>query len=526
MRRFFLALVGTAAAAFALDPPTALTVVSATNKQVKLAWAAGGNSATQYLIERRTLESTTYGTVATIVPDNNKVLATTYTDAAFDPFTAYVYRVRGVNTTPLPADVSSPTNEVTAGPPPYGYTRVVPTPDNLLVESTFGHHAEMALDPSGDPVLAWLFVDPNGDGDTSDSEIWALRWDRAHYTWTSPVRVAVPGSIESTGNFAQGFRLAVDRSTGAIGIAYLDRSVPMTWSLAVADSGDGGVTWRTRTLATDDAGSYTMPALALGAGKVHLTFYHDFDGIHYRSGKLADDPTTWSDELVPLLGASGYGPDSDVALDADGNPGVAYLVYTDDGHDEMFYRPGGNAAVANASSEGPADFWQLRLAFAGDNPSIAFAGQLDDQYFADYDHSLFLLTSADGGATWKGRLNIKSDGNTSISGPIDIAFDSKGLGAIVTEENGGNSTGVVCGLLKLSLSDSSGAWKTCGITATYTSGAESPNVRFVANDTMYMAFQTPTYPFDSTTGLELPAGVYFWRGPIGFTFPTAPPPQQ
>jgi hypothetical protein len=30
-----------------------------------------------------------------------------------------------------------------------------------------------------------------------------------------------------------------------------------------------------------------------------------------------------------------------------------------------------------------------------------------------------------------------------------------------------------------------------------------------ANDTMYMAFQTPTYPFDPTTGLELPAGLYF-----------------
>jgi hypothetical protein len=51
MRRFILALVGTAAAAFALDPPTALTVISATNRQVKLSWTAGGNAATQYLVK-------------------------------------------------------------------------------------------------------------------------------------------------------------------------------------------------------------------------------------------------------------------------------------------------------------------------------------------------------------------------------------------------------------------------------------------------------------------------------------------
>jgi len=299
----------------------------------------------------------------------------------------------------------------------------------------------------------------------------------------------------------------------------------MTWRIAIADSSDGGATWRTRTIAKDDAASYNEPALALGGGKVYLTYYHDFDGIRYRSGKMADDPTTWSDELAPSLGASGYGMDSDVALDADGNPGIAYVVFADDGHHEMFYRPGSNAVVANASADGPSDFWELRLAFAGDNPRIAFTGQMDSHYYDDYDHLLFILTSGDGGATWSARLNIKSDGNTSISGPIDMAFDSKGLGAIATEQNGGNSGGVVCGQLKLALSDGSGAWKTCGITATYTSGAQSPNVRFVANDTMYMAFQTPTYPFDATTGLELAAGVYFWRGPIGFAFPTGPAQQ-
>src|SRR5579883_1220671 len=60
MRKFLILLTCFAAAGFALDPPTALTVVTATNKQVKLSWTAGGTAATQYVVERRTLDSTTY----------------------------------------------------------------------------------------------------------------------------------------------------------------------------------------------------------------------------------------------------------------------------------------------------------------------------------------------------------------------------------------------------------------------------------------------------------------------------------
>jgi hypothetical protein len=526
MRTLAILLLSLASAGYALDPPTALSVVSATNRQVKLTWTAGGSAATQYAIERRALEATGFATVGTVLPDDKKVLATAYTDAGFDPFTAYVYRVRAVNTTPLVTEVSDPTNEVTVGPPPYGYTRVVETPDGLIYESNFGHQTEMALDASGDPVLAWLYLDPNADSDASDSELWWLRWDRAHYMWTAPAKLAVVGDVGSTGMYGPGFRLAVDRTTGALAVVYTDQTVVGTWRIAIADSTDGGANWRTRTVATDNQNFYRAPALALANGKVHLSLYHDFDGVHYLTGKLADDPTTWSDGLVPLLGGSGYGVDSDVAVDANGDAGVAYVAWVDGGHREMFYRPGSNAVVANTSGDGPADFWQLRLAFSGTNPRIAFAGQLDGLYFDSYDHQLFLLDSEDGGATWSPRVNLPSDGNSSVAGPIDLSFNSKGLGAIVNEVNSGNSDGVVCGRLKLSLSDSSGAWKMCGISSTTISAVESPNVKFAANDTMYMAFLTPSYPFDPSDPRELPAGIYFWRGPIGFTFPTAAPPQQ
>ncbi len=525
MRTLALLHFTLACSAFAaLQAPSALTVTSATNRQVKLSWTAGGSDANQYVVERRVLDNGTFAAIGTVVPDLNKVLATAYIDAAFDPFTAYIYRVRAVNTTPLPSDISDPTNEVTVGPPPYGYTRVVSTPDKLSFESDFGRDTQMELDPSGDPVLAYLVVDPNDDGNDIDSDLRVVRWDRAHYTWTKPVTAGVVGSIGSAAPATE-MRLAVDSSTGAIEVVYIDATDPSIFRITLVDSTDGGVTWRKRTVVSDPQNGYRFPSIAAGGGKIYLSFYHDFDGIRYVNGKLADDPTTWSSELAPLAGGTYYLDDSDVALDSAGNPGVAYVTTGDDGHREVFYRPGSAAAVANLSVNGPGDFWQVRLRFSGTNPRIAFLGMMDELYFYDYDHTIFLLVSNDGGATWNSRMNIVSDGHTSLSGPIDLSFDSKGRGAIAADVGGGNSDGVICGEPKLALSDESLKFKMCGITATLTTGFASPNVRFVANDTMYMGFQAPHYPFDAASPLEIAAGVYFWRGPIGFTFPT-PPPQQ
>lgn len=36
---------------------------------------------------------------------------------------------------------------------------------------------------------------------------------------------------------------------------------------------------------------------------------------------------------------------------------------------------------------------------------------------------------------------------------------------------------------------------------------------------MFLSFQVGSYPFDPTSPAELAAGIYFWRGPVGFQFP-------
>src|SRR5262249_23687177 len=70
-----------------LQPPQSLTVVSATNKQVQLRWNAGDSAASGYTIERKVLGGN-YSSVLTST-------ATTANDTNFDPYTTYVYRVRG-----------------------------------------------------------------------------------------------------------------------------------------------------------------------------------------------------------------------------------------------------------------------------------------------------------------------------------------------------------------------------------------------------------------------------------------------
>ena len=532
MKKLLFLQVAAALSAFAVTAPNTLVVKSATNRVVQLAWQAGGAETNQYIVERRPLDGATFSSIGAVAPDINKVLATVFNETSFDPFTAYVYRVRAVNTLAIPVDVSDPTNEVTVGPPPYGFNRVVATPDGLDDAARFGRHTNMVLDPSGDPMMIYLYLDPNGDADYSDTELWFFRWDRAHFVWTKPVKVATIGDVASGSTATISARLACDASNGAVGVIYedltkisVDNPDGSLWQISMADSSDGGVTWRRRVVASDHA-EYNYPALAMGAGKVYLSYYHDFDGVRYQTGKLSDDPTTWSTELAPTLGSPYYQRTSDVALDSAGKPGMAYEAVDDSGnYTEFFYRPGGQAVVASVSSYGPGDYWSLRLSFSGTNPRIAFAGAMDENYFDDYDHLLWMLVSNDGGTTFLPRVNLPSDGNSFLSSPMDVAFDSTGRGAVVTEINGGNSGGVVCGVPKLSLSSDMQNWKMCGITATYTSNAYSPSVRFAFNDTIYMGFQVPDYPFDPTTGLELPPGVYFWRGPVGFQFPTPPPAQ-
>jgi hypothetical protein len=174
-----------------LQTPQALTVVSATNKQVQLRWTAGDSVATGYTVERKPLGGD-YSAAFTAT-------TSTASDTNFDPYTTYVYRVRGTQQT----NQSGPSNEVTVAPPPYGYNTAFQYPSSLdpYNAGQLGKAISMILDSSGDPAIAYTWDDPNNDGDYSDTAVYLVRWDRAHYQLTMPgpgceqwrVRHCLPG---------------------------------------------------------------------------------------------------------------------------------------------------------------------------------------------------------------------------------------------------------------------------------------------------------------------------------------------
>jgi Fibronectin type III domain len=96
--------------------PTGLAVVSATKSQVQLTWTPGAGAATGYVVERKPLN----GSYATALNSTGPSAA----DTTIDAYSTYVYRIRATSS----VGQSEPSNEVTVGPPPYGFNRVVALP--------------------------------------------------------------------------------------------------------------------------------------------------------------------------------------------------------------------------------------------------------------------------------------------------------------------------------------------------------------------------------------------------------------
>jgi hypothetical protein len=502
-----------------LQPPQALTVVSATNRQVQFKWTPGDSNATGYVIERKLLgsEDSTYSTAVSITAP----ATTTGTDGNIDPYTAYVYRVRGT----LQGNSSGASNTVTVGPPPYGYNTVVPYPadHDPYFAGQFGQAVRMILDSSGDPALAYVWADPNNVNDFSTSSLNFARWDRAHYQWTSPVKVTAIGDVQFGSLFP--ISLAQDASSGTFGIAYQDETGKdsagqETSRIGVALSSDGGLTWKTvKAAAEDGAEGYQRPSMAMSGGNLHLAFYHDYDGIRYVTGKETDDPSKWTSTLVPLPGGYTYYTQiSSLALDSKGAPAIAFIVSNDNGPAEAFWHPGGSTVLIRDDAGMQNDSPDLSLVFFGTQPRVVFAGALDNNYYDDYDHTMWVISSPDNGTTWSNPSNVTSDQGSDLNGPLSLALGSRGQAALAMESNGGNGT-AYCGGPKLAMSTDLVTWTTCGLSTVEQPDIDggSPNVAYAGNDRLFLGFRQSV-----VSDTSLPLGITVWRQPPGWAFP--PPP--
>ena len=218
-----------------LPAPTALRSPLASSSAVQLTWTGAG----PFVVERRA-DAKTFATIG-------RTSDAAYTDAAIDPFATYVYRIRtarGADGGPGGEQLSPPSNEITVGPPPAGFSTVVKAAKGK--EGDFASHIAVALDGNGDPAIAYMVL----RADDTKAHLHFVAWNRATYQWRPPVRVAVAGSIDAHLDDL-GVSLARDASTGTLLIAYQTGDGDGR-GVSLAASIDAGSSWKTETIRRAD----------------------------------------------------------------------------------------------------------------------------------------------------------------------------------------------------------------------------------------------------------------------------------
>ena len=401
------------------------------------------------------------------------VSQTSYEDTAIDPFATYRYRVTAGGKS---------SNEVIVGPPPAGVLNAAPAPKGTE-PAKFGTASALGLDENGDPMIAFAWLDPNGDGDNSDSDVRFVRWSRAKRQWLPAVRVQVVGDIPVQG--VHPVSIACDRKTGLLVIV-----TPVVEKGAlVAISKDGGTTWSATALPGIGA-TVSSTAVAVADGKVYLALACPDSGAYYFTGPI-DNVSSWSREPFPA--AAGWkqalGANVGLALDSASQPVVAWFETQEEGDGRRFqvWKPGSAARTAMETKRST-DSPDLAIAGGGGKIGLLFETPLDEK---DEDHGVWYAQSADG-ASWSKPSKLPVDGPRSTNPPLSVAIDSHGRIAAVFGANSGSDT-TACNYPVLSRSNDGTSWKTCGPGKAEGGdfGPQPPNLHIVeaGNDKAYVLWQ-------------------------------------
>ncbi|HEY1493274.1 MAG TPA: IPT/TIG domain-containing protein, partial [Candidatus Solibacter sp.] len=447
--------------------------------------------------QRRTLGGS-YGNVATVTTPS-------YSNTSLDAYTTYQYQI----VANLASGASSPSNQVTVGPPPSGFTVAAAAPGSAGSDQAgnYGYDLSMALDTNGDPAFAFLQQDPNNDSDYSDTQILFRSWNRAAYAWNPIVRVAATGDTATY--FHNTLSLAVDSTTGVFAIF---SEFEQAGAVKLYTSPDGAA-WSMKASYPNSDSHATSPVVALSGGNVYLASIIDYVGVRYVSGKLSADPATWLSKTAPVPAGTSTADESvtlAMALDSAGNPGIAYWVEdTVQSYNRvlLYWRPAGTSAPTRVlDSQGhQSDGVSVRMVYRNLNPRILVSVQRADGGFGVTVH---FVKSDNGGSSWSNVVLIPADGDSSTDYPFDLAIDSQDHGAAGFGQNAGSGNNV-CQGPKLALSTDLATWKTCGLPNAAAAGSfdgypGAISMAYGGNDKLlFMWWDTEASP----------AGIYLYREP-------------
>jgi hypothetical protein len=453
----------------ALLPAQQLVVKSATAHKIELSWTGG--SGPSWIVERLGARNSFEKLADTTTPS--------FTDENIDPFGTYQLRVRA-------GENGAPSNVVTVGPPPAGVLKGAAAPSGT--EGTrYGLNSALAFDENGDPALAWLWFDPNGDGDSSDTALYFVHWDRAKYQWRPPIKVATVGNVASQN--VEPVSLAFDGATGSAALAY---PVESREGLTLAVSRDAGATWQPTAISAGLEGSVSATAMLLAKGRLYLAANSENAGIRYVEAEFGSDASAWKSQAAPLLAGSKYLSNTNVSLvlDGAGKPVLAYVLQPEDGANYRYtvWRPGqANAVQAADSNNQTPDAPNVSLAFGGNRFGLLFAAPRDPK---NSDVGIWFTSSPDG-SMWSAPVSLPVDGPRSANSPLGLALDSRARLAAVFGSNGGTDT-LKCNFPALSRSADGARWTTCGLgRALNDDFAAQPNTvhaAFAGNDKLYVVW--------------------------------------
>jgi len=493
--------------AAAIKPPSALTATSATKNAVALSWTPGTAGDTRFLVERKPLGASWTPPPAPkpspIVTINAE--GTSTRDDRVDARATYVYRVRVLNAA---GAASAPSNEITVGPPPVGFSQIVPSPPSET-QPGFAAAFSVALDANDDPAIAFVVEDPDNNSDPADSTLQFLSWSRALYRWNAPVMIGRIGALDKSAP-RLGLSLARDAVANRLGIAYTasgDRELRVAFS-------EDGAAWRQVTIVTGEEGAAGGPSLALHDGRIYLAYQGEGDegrrALLFKSGAQTDAPGKWQSSRAPLLDGTWdvRRAGVSVALDAAGRPAIAYWLNPSEGYNvaAAFWRPGEPAATKVTDTAGfQSDTVDLRLAFSGTAPSVLVYARRDERFFDNGNQIWFVRSTGDGKA-WSAPVPLPNDGGNSMGFPIALAFDSAGRPAVTAQVDGGNNGETRCGQPKILRPDAAGRWTICApdTRGTPTHEAKLPSIHTVG-DALMIVFRA------DREGGALKAGLVLWR---------------
>lgn len=393
--------------------------------------------------------------------------------------------------------------------PATGWQVAVPLPTGAAASARLGPSVTSVGDQFGQPLIAMLFEDPNGDLNYDDNRVVFTRWDGVTKAFSALQTIEVVGGAVSTHPDRQ-ISIARDAVTGRIGIAYT-KGQGNVIRLAVSD--DEGANFSLSTVSDGTAALVSNPALALKDGVAHVAWLQG-SSIEYRKrvGTGAFTPTS------PGSIVTGGKPVA-LALDSAGNPGVAFFLFAGTASAELaFWRPGAPPNVVASADGLDLDnidrYPSVSLAFVGTTPHLAYhLRKVAPLPMADDTTELWYAKATDAtGATWSTPVAIPRNGSATAfhstryyqaltiddSGRVNLAANFAAQGAMTA-----------CGGPKLARSTDGAAFTTC-------SPMGSPMQQGGSWLTMWphrAGKQTLIFAYETRNNPSIGAGVVMWREP-------------